>query len=257
MALSIQRLNMDNSWHLEWDGTRMLIDPWLLGSEIYGGSWFNEQWHATTPLSAAEIPPYDAILITQVYNDHCHLPTLAQLSAQVPVYGDQATCRKLQRHFPDRQCKIISTAIPGEGTTVGKLNCRLWSSGRLLPPVFNTLLITCGNEAIIFAAHGFKPNQVQLAYVRQYKLRLLGATCATISLPALFGGQVNPGLSQVNRLLEQLQPAYLVDTHDEQKHTRGMIMKIARREYPDMGGLSFEDRQVKVLNIRDYEPVII
>ena len=48
--LCIRRLNMDTSWQLEWDGTNIIVDPWLTGSEIDGFSWFNEQWHTTPPL---------------------------------------------------------------------------------------------------------------------------------------------------------------------------------------------------------------
>ena len=49
--MKIQRLNMDNTWLLEMEGLRILVDPWLEGEEIDYFSWFNTQWHRTKPIS--------------------------------------------------------------------------------------------------------------------------------------------------------------------------------------------------------------
>jgi hypothetical protein len=37
----LQRLNMDNSWYLELSRLRLLIDPWLEGTEVDFFPWFN------------------------------------------------------------------------------------------------------------------------------------------------------------------------------------------------------------------------
>ena len=44
--MQIQRLNMDNSWYLGFEGLRLLVDPWLEGTEIDFFPWFNTQWHS-------------------------------------------------------------------------------------------------------------------------------------------------------------------------------------------------------------------
>ena len=41
--LSIKRLNLDSSWHIEYGSSRFVVDPWLIGSEIDGFKWLNEQ----------------------------------------------------------------------------------------------------------------------------------------------------------------------------------------------------------------------
>ena len=69
--MRIRRLNMDSSWQLEWGNSQILIDPWLIGSEIDGFSWFNEQWHTTEPLAMEGLGIIDAILLSQSYSDHC------------------------------------------------------------------------------------------------------------------------------------------------------------------------------------------
>ena len=43
--LSIKRLNLDSSWHIEYGKNSFVVDPWLIGSEIDGFKWLNEQWH--------------------------------------------------------------------------------------------------------------------------------------------------------------------------------------------------------------------
>ena len=35
--LSIKRLNLDSSWHIEYGKNSFVVDPWLIGSEIDGG----------------------------------------------------------------------------------------------------------------------------------------------------------------------------------------------------------------------------
>jgi L-ascorbate metabolism protein UlaG (beta-lactamase superfamily) len=65
--LSIQRLNMDNTWWVNWGGTSLLLDPWLIGSEVDGFSWFNEQWHANTTRS------FNGVTLLSI---HCCFSTL-------------------------------------------------------------------------------------------------------------------------------------------------------------------------------------
>ena len=78
--MRLQRLNMDNSWHLEFGNTRVLVDPWLKGAEVDFFSWFNKQSHSTASVSISDVPTYDVVLITQKYPDHFHIETLLELN---------------------------------------------------------------------------------------------------------------------------------------------------------------------------------
>ena len=60
-AFTLQRLNMDSSWHLAAGSTGLVLDPWLVGSEVDVARWFNEQWHETEPVAIADVPPHNAI----------------------------------------------------------------------------------------------------------------------------------------------------------------------------------------------------
>ena len=78
--IQVQRLNMDNSLFLEISGWKVLIDPWLEGTEVDFFGWFNTQWHRTPPLPYEQIPAFDTVLITQKYPDHFHAETLKKLN---------------------------------------------------------------------------------------------------------------------------------------------------------------------------------
>jgi L-ascorbate metabolism protein UlaG (beta-lactamase superfamily) len=72
-----------NSWLIEMGGKRVLLDPWLVGSLIFGNlPWLFKGNHPTPQT----IPPdIDLILLSQGLPDHAHIPTLEQLDRQIPV----------------------------------------------------------------------------------------------------------------------------------------------------------------------------
>jgi L-ascorbate metabolism protein UlaG (beta-lactamase superfamily) len=76
-----------NSWLLNIDDLQILIDPWLVDSVVfYGAPWLFEVKAVQPPCYTPEtLPPIDLILISQSLDDHCHHPTLARLSKQIPV----------------------------------------------------------------------------------------------------------------------------------------------------------------------------
>lgn len=74
-----------NSWLIELGGKRILIDPWLVGSLVFGNlDWlFKGSRH-----SDRAIPDnIDLIVLSQGLEDHAHPPTLKQLDRTIPVVG--------------------------------------------------------------------------------------------------------------------------------------------------------------------------
>ena len=88
-----------NSWLLNVDGLQILIDPWLVDSIVlYGAPWLFEAKHITPPCyTPTTLPPIDLILITQSLDDHCHQPTLAQLSKQIPVVAAPSAVKTIEQ----------------------------------------------------------------------------------------------------------------------------------------------------------------
>ena len=101
--LSIKRLNLDSSWHIEYGKNSFVVDPWLIGSEIDGFKWLNEQWHIKEPVKISDLPEFQFLLISQNYEDHCHIETLKNISDKKPIIATDKAFKKLKKKFPNRK----------------------------------------------------------------------------------------------------------------------------------------------------------
>ncbi len=73
-----------NSWLLELGGEQILLDPWLVGSLVFGNlPWLFKGYRKQD----RQIPEATMILLSQGLEDHAHPPTLQQLSKSLPVVG--------------------------------------------------------------------------------------------------------------------------------------------------------------------------
>jgi len=224
---------MDTSWWLRWHDTSIIIDPWLIGSEIDGFKWFNEQWHATEPVPIKNLPPYDAILISQSYADHCHRNTLLQLPEQ-PIFSVPKAYKVIKGwKLPNVQSKIEHK------TTIGNLKVHVLPPDRKIDPIYYAVLISEGNDAVLYASHGFTLTKSQLSFLEGFNIRLLITTLTEFKLPALLGGKVNPGMENVEYLMNKLKPNNIINTHDEEKIARGLVSKLAKVTFPDYDNIPF------------------
>ncbi len=242
---------MDTSWWIKWGDTRFIVDPWLIGSEIDGGSWFNEQWHITEPVAIQDIPEYDFILITQSYNDHCHKETIQSLSNKKLIKATTKAYNKTRKwKIADRVEELPDYSIRNAPSS--ELEIFSLHPGNRLDPVYYGVAITKGEEAVVIASHGFKLNASQQEWLSQYKVRLLITSFSEIELPGFMGGKVNLGMDNVQHLFETLKPEKIINTHDEQKTAKGLVMKIAKTKYADLQALD-EPLASRFLNIEGYE----
>jgi len=73
-----------NSWLLEWDQRRILIDPWLMGPLIFGNLPWLFKGERSKPITV--LPEnIDLILLSQGLPDHAHRPTLECFDRAIPV----------------------------------------------------------------------------------------------------------------------------------------------------------------------------
>ncbi len=72
-----------NSWLIEIDGKRILLDPWLVGDLVFG----NQAWLFKSKKNNPQPIPknIDLILLSQGLEDHAHPPTLKKLDHNLPV----------------------------------------------------------------------------------------------------------------------------------------------------------------------------
>jgi len=80
-----------NTWLIELGGKRILVDPWLVGSLVFGNlNWlFKGDRRQDRP-----IPDHiDLILLSQGLDDHTHPPTLRQLDRTIPVVASSSAAK--------------------------------------------------------------------------------------------------------------------------------------------------------------------
>lgn len=83
-----------NTWLVEIGGKRILIDPWLVGSLVFGSlDWLFKGSRRTERPIPENI---DLILLSQGLDDHAHPPTLKQLNRTIPVVGSVSAAKVVQ-----------------------------------------------------------------------------------------------------------------------------------------------------------------
>ncbi|HBB31090.1 MAG TPA: Zn-dependent hydrolase, partial [Cyanobacteria bacterium UBA9273] len=84
-----------NSWLLELGQKCILIDPWLVGSLVFGNlPWF---FKGDKPPALDTLPDkIDLILLSQGLEDHAHKPTLEKLDKKIPVVGSTSAAKVVE-----------------------------------------------------------------------------------------------------------------------------------------------------------------
>ena len=249
----IRRLNMDSSWHFEMPSGQFIMDPWLVGSEIDGFKWLNEQWHVVEPVAPKDLPNYDFIVITQSYEDHCHLETLSLLDPVKPILATQKAYKRLRSKFGDRQIHLI----PHDNSWLewGGLKFTAFRPARLLDPIYFALAIKDQRgEVSFYAPHGFTLSDTQMSKLQGQRVDLLITTFTDFRLPEILGGHVNPGIENAMLLHQQLNPLNVINTHDEPKKMKGLVARSAKVVYPDYESL-VASPELNFIHIENYEPV--
>lgn len=72
-----------NSWLIEIDGKRILLDPWLIGDLTFANADWLFRGKKNNPQPIPE--NIDLILLSQGLEDHAHPPTLKELDKSIPV----------------------------------------------------------------------------------------------------------------------------------------------------------------------------
>lgn len=202
-----------NGWLLDFDGCRILLDPWLTGPlEFPPGPWFfraelNQAWPVPESL--------DLLLLTQGLPDHCHPATLALLDPSLQVVGSAgAAARASQLGF-----QAVKALVPGERFQFGELTITA-SSGAPVPQVENGYLLQHPVGSVYTEPHGFlsadlpsQPIDAVITPVLDLGLPLVGAFVK--------GMQVLP------QLLERFQPrVVLASTSGGDVSYEGVLTRI-------------------------------
>lgn len=249
--MKVQRLNMDNSWRIEFAGKSILIDPWLKGTEVDYFSWFNTQWHRIAPLPSSEVPAFDLVIITQKYPDHYHQETLLDLQPKRLIIPNSIE-KSVRKLLPDAEIETFSSdpiQIDDD------LRLHFMPTKRKVDPIYDALILEDGNESLLMTTHGYDDNPKWKEYVAKMPPITLAMTPFNLyKLPFFLGGTVAPGLNAVKRLIKDHNPKRVTATHDEDKHAKGLVTKFARVTLPPPDSELLQDELFKdrLLTISDY-----
>ena len=252
--IKIKRLNLDSSWHIKFNKLNFVLDPWLIGSEIDGFKWLNEQWHIKPPVAIDDIPNYDSIIISQNYEDHCHIETLKRLPNDKSILATEKAYNKLKKQFPDREIIRIDTKNKMEKNKIKFISIK---PPKIMDPIYFALLIyDQDNNGIFYAPHGFTLDENQKELVNKFKIKLMITTFTEFKLPKIMGGYVNPGMSNVYELYNQISPKYIINTHDEKKKAKGLVSLLAKIKYPDLESIE-NIKDFNFINIDNYKSITL
>ena len=253
--MRLQRLNMDNSWHLEFGKTRILVDPWLKGAEVDFFSWFNKQSHKTQSVSISNVHSYDLVLITQKYPDHFHIETLLELNPKRLVVP-KSIYQKVHRVLPESSVYTFDQWSECVDNSILRLHHL--PSYRSMDPIYDALLLEDGTQSVLLATHGYDPRWREL--IDPFPPIALALTPFNhYRLPKVLGGDVSPGMRAVEALISDLSPKHIIATHDEDKDASGLIPMLANITWApsDEELLQSELFRDRLLTISDYHPISI
>lgn len=222
----LQRINMDSTWLFVLDGVRLLVDPWLIGSETDGFKWLNRQWHVHSVIPMEELPIFDAILVTQPYDDHCHIATLKEIYKGKPIYADRRAYGKIKKNLPNAQLHKIDEKKQ-EKINIQGLKIHLSPTDML----YNGCYIQSENKSVLYLPHGIECKEKFLRHFPR-PVDVVLTSASTYTLPFFLGGKVAKGIENVQQIQFHFHPKKIFATHDEPKDGVGLVSKLAKKYYP-------------------------
>jgi L-ascorbate metabolism protein UlaG (beta-lactamase superfamily) len=192
-----------NSWLIEIDRLRILLDPWLVGKLTFG----NQAWLFEGSKNNPQPIPQniDLILLSQGLEDHAHPPTLKELDKSIPVVASSNAAKvvkelgytnitALKHHQTYQLGQVEIKAVPG--SPVG-------------PTLVENGYIITGLESgknIYYEPHGYHSDSLQEAA----PIDVIITPIINLKLPLL--GAVIKGQQTALQICQQLNPQVILAT---------------------------------------------
>ncbi|MEM6502860.1 MAG: MBL fold metallo-hydrolase [Cyanobacteria bacterium P01_C01_bin.89] len=146
-----------NSWLIEMGDRRVLLDPWLVGSLMFGNAaWFFKGTHP----EPYKIPEnIDLILLSQGLEDHAHRETLQAIDKSVPVLGSPNAAKVAE----ELGYKTVTALDHGDDFELGNLKITATVGSTTGPNVFeNGYILRDGatGRSLYYEPHGSHPEDL-------------------------------------------------------------------------------------------------
>ena len=193
-----------NSWLIEMGGQRVLLDPWLVGSLVFGNlPWLFKGDHPKPPTIPADI---DLILLSQGLPDHAHVPTLDRFDRNIPLVASAAAAKIAN----ELGYQHVTTLAHGNNFTLSNSLKIQALPGSLVGPnlIENGYLLTdlTNNATLYYEPHG--THTAALKNIAPVDVVITPLT--DLEIPLI--GSVIKGMKSAVQAVEWLQPQVILPT---------------------------------------------
>ncbi|CAF4591334.1 unnamed protein product [Rotaria sp. Silwood2] len=257
MSLTLRHLNADTSWLILFENFKILLDPWLFGSQSEICRYFSTQEHAVQPsiqnINRDLHMQIDAIIISHEFTDHCHEQTLRSLSATIPVFATTNASNLIRRwnyfqhvyeipSLDDRPENFTLSMLSGQRPelnmpstiSVGYIREKgLMNLASLHGATCISFLVN--NQqwcSLLYIPHGCKQSSIHdwLNQQCNVKVSVLLQGFNRIYNPIWLGGVLNYGCEKAAKLAVAVKARYWIATHDEDILASGLVSKFIKRD---------------------------
>ncbi|WP_099238426.1 MBL fold metallo-hydrolase [Synechococcus sp. BDU 130192] len=209
-----------NSWLIEMAGKRILLDPWLVGSLMFG----NTPWlfKGDRPQDRPIPENIDLILLSQGLPDHAHIPTLEQLDHALPVVASPNAAKVVE----SLGYQTIHTLEHHQKYTIDNLEILALKGSPVGPTTLENgylLKDLSTGQTLYYEPHGYhSPELKQYAPIDVVVTPLINLT-----LPLL--GPVIKGQASALQVCEWLKPQVILPTAaGGDINFEGLVMKFLK-----------------------------
>lgn len=193
-----------NSWLIQLGQQHLLVDPWLVGSLVFGNlPWFFQgQRRQLTDSMPDKI---DLILLSQGLEDHTHRPTLEQLDRAIPVVGS-ASAAKVAKQLGYAH---VTSLVPGQtGRFSNQIEIQAVPGAPIGLQVENGYLIKLLDQGttLYYEPHGFPHQELKV----HAPVDVVISPIINLELPLV--GAIIQGHTSAMQLAEWLQPQVFLPT---------------------------------------------
>ncbi len=169
-----------NSWLIEIDGSRILLDPWLVGKLIFANQAWLFEGKKNNPQPIPE--QIDLILLSQGLEDHAHPPTLKKLDKNIPVVASPNAAKVVR----DLGYSEVNALEHNSSFRLGQVEIKAVPGSPIGPTLVENGYIITGLESgknIYYEPHGYHseslkdaaPIDVVITPIINLKLPLVGS----------------------------------------------------------------------------------
>ncbi|MGF1540712.1 MAG: MBL fold metallo-hydrolase [Pleurocapsa sp.] len=193
-----------NSWLIEIDGKRILLDPWLVGDLVFSNlTWlFRGKKNNPQPIPQN----IDLILLSQGLEDHAHPSTLKQLDRHIPVVASPNAAKVVQELG---YVEIISLEHGERFSLDDLVEIEAVPGSPIGPTLVENGYIIKGLESgknLYYEPHGYHCDTVRTTE----SIDVVITPIISLKLPLL--GAVIQGQKTTLELCEQLKPQVILST---------------------------------------------